>query len=133
MLNFTVYWQAIRTLPRNYQTRAYLIENSSGSRWHRTTWRTPAAYPTSRWRTYQYVSDDFTIPLSPTIIPGKYQIAIEVLDCNIACNDTERLSFFNADGAFIGQTLILPTTIQIDALKLLVLRPRPEYNLRVRY
>ena len=113
-LNFIVHWQAIRALPANYQTRTYLIESDSSTRWHRTPLQTPGAYPTSRWRTYQYVSDHFTIPLSSTIIPGQYQIAIEVLGCNMDCNDSKRLNFFNAEGASVGPTLILPTTIRIE-------------------
>lgn len=112
-LNFTLYWQALRTLPDNYRVQVYLLEPGSGVRWHRTDYRTPGSYPTRRWRTYAYVTDPYQIALSETMIPGDYQVAVEVFSCNPVCDSDQRQTFFNAGGSGVGQTLVLPTVITV--------------------
>lgn len=113
-VELTLYWQTIRPLPNNYRIQVYLQSVDQGTRWHRTALYTPGDYPTSRWRRYMYVPDRYDIPLSPTIIPGLYEIVIEVYDCTTICNDTRRQSFFNSDGDWVGPKLILPGRILIE-------------------
>ncbi len=112
-LNLTLYWQALRFLPANYQTQVYLLDANQEIRWHRTDFRTPGGYPTRRWLTYRYISDPYQIALSDSIIPGDYQIAIEVYSCDITCDPSQRLTFFNAQGITMGQVLLLPAPITI--------------------
>ena len=112
-LDLTLYWQALRFLPANYQTQVYLLDANREIRWHRTDFRTPGGYPTRRWLTYRYMSDKYQIALSDSIIPGDYQIAVEVYACDTTCDPAQRLIFFNAQGGNTGQVLLLPTTITI--------------------
>jgi hypothetical protein len=112
-LDLTLYWQAVRTLPDNYQVQVYLLDPDDGLRWHRTDYTTPASYPTRRWRTYAYVTDSYTLDLSETIVAGDYQLAVEVFVCDPTCDPDQRLTFYNAAGISVGQTLILPTTVTV--------------------
>jgi hypothetical protein len=112
-LEVALYWQALRFLPANYQMQLYLLDPNQEIRWHRTDFRTPGGYPTRRWLTYRYVSDPYQIALSDSIIPGDYQLAIEVYACDITCEPNQRLTFFDAQGRNMGQVLFLPTSITI--------------------
>lgn len=112
-LELTLYWQALRTLPANYQIQVSLIESASGEVILRTNLRAPGHYPTSRWRTYLYVRDQYQISIPPDISSGEYRIAVEVFECNPECSN--RLTFFNVNGQNIGQILHLPTNITIKA------------------
>lgn len=112
-LELTIYWQALRFLPSNYQTQVYLLDANQEIRWHRTDFRTPGGYPTRRWLTYRYVTDKYQITLSDSIIPGDYQIAVEVYTCDMTCDPAQRLIFFNAQGLNMGQVLLIPTSITI--------------------
>jgi hypothetical protein len=112
-LELTLYWQALRTLPDNYQVQIYLLDPISGVRWHRTEYTTPGGYPTRRWRTYTYVTDTYQIPLSETMIPADYQVAVEVFPCSESCDPDERLTFYNPSGISVGQTLILPAIVTV--------------------
>lgn len=112
-LNLTLYWQAVRTLPDNYRVQVYLLDPTAGIRWHRTDYTTPGHYPTRRWRTYAYVTDTYQIALSETIVPGDYQIAVEVFTCNPTCDPDQRLTFYNASGVSVGPMIILPAIVTI--------------------
>lgn len=112
-IDLTIYWQALRFLPANYQTQVYLLDAAQEIRWHRTDYRTPGGYPTRRWLTYRYVSDRYQIALSDSIIPGDYLVAIEVYACDPECSTNQRLTFFDGQGRNLGQVLLLPTTITI--------------------
>lgn len=112
-LQLTLYWQALRSLPENYQVQVYLLDPVQGVRWHRTEYRLLGGYPTRRWRTYAYVADVYNITLSETMIPGDYRLAVEVFACNPVCNADQRLTFFNASGASVGETLFLPAIVTV--------------------
>ncbi len=109
-----IFWRSLRALPENYQITAYLVSaDDSSLRWYDTPLRHPGAYPTRRWVPNRYVRDTYTFPLSTGIIPGSYFIAFEVYNCNPFCLQQTRANFFDNDGAWMGQVLILPTTITI--------------------
>jgi Dolichyl-phosphate-mannose-protein mannosyltransferase len=112
-LDLTLYWQAVRFLPANYQTQVYLLDANQEIRWHRTDFRAPGGYPTRRWLTYRYISDNYQIALSDSIIPGDYQIAVEVYACDVTCDPGQRLTFFDVQGHNRGQVLLLPAKITI--------------------
>lgn len=112
-IHFSIYWRTARFLPENYQTQVTLTRLDQGIGLHRSALRHPGGYPTRRWNTQQYVSDPYTITLSRDIVPGEYQITIEVFACNPDCTADRRLNFFSKSGSSIGQSLFLPTTIMI--------------------
>ncbi len=113
MLELTLYWQALRTLPANYQVQISLVEADSEENVQRTQLRTPGQYPTSRWRTYLYVRDEYRIPLRTDLPAGDYRIGVEVFECSPECSN--RVTFFNISGQNIGRKLILPTPVSIEA------------------
>jgi hypothetical protein len=110
-LRLTLYWQALRALPASYQVRVTLRHQESEQAVYRTDLRSPGHYPTSRWRTYLYVSDRYEIQLPPDIPEGTYEVQVDIFDCSPEC--TGRLTFFNVNAQNIGQTLILPTPIKL--------------------
>jgi len=113
-MDFTLYWRALRFLPENYQVQVYLLNLADGTRWNKTDYRTPGEYPTRRWLTNRYLSDEYHFLLSPTMIPGEYQIAVEVFVCNPLCTPNNRLTFFDDTGSALGQVLVLPPTIVVQ-------------------
>jgi hypothetical protein len=112
-IDLTVFWRTIRFLPVNYQVQISLRDEQQGTHWNRTEFRHPGNYPTRRWNTSQYVTDHYQIRLSNTIVPGEYQIAVEVYACNPECDLDTRLHFFENNGNLIGQVLLLPSTITV--------------------
>jgi hypothetical protein len=111
-LLLTLYWQALRTLPGNYQVQVTLAQPERGLTLYRSQTRSPGYHPATRWRTYLYVQDSYEIPLPPTLAPGEYPITIEVFDCNPNCSGINRLTFFSIGGTNMGQTLVLPQPVR---------------------
>ncbi len=112
LLELTLYWQTVRTLAEEYQLQIYLL-SSEGIHWLPSPFMRPGDYSTVRWPTNRYVRDDYRLPLSLTLAPGIYQIAIEVYGCNPTC--TNPISFFDANGRLLGRTLFLPSPITISS------------------
>ncbi|MBZ0299806.1 MAG: hypothetical protein K8J31_08705, partial [Anaerolineae bacterium] len=107
----TLYWQALRTLAANYQVQITLADYVTGTPYFQTALHAPGDYPTSRWRTYLYVKDTDRIQLPDSLPFGTYEISVDVFDCSPACGN--RLTFFNANGQNVGQTLVLPVHLDV--------------------
>jgi hypothetical protein len=114
-LNLTLYWQAQRFLPENYQARLYLLNPDDNSRWNETALHNPGNYPTRRWNTGRYVSDVYSVPLSASMPPGNYQIIVEVYSCKPDCTSGTPLLFFDDVGQLMGRVFILPTVLNINS------------------
>jgi hypothetical protein len=113
-LQVTLYWQALRPLPANYVTHIQLRHKDTGTIWFTSPNRSPGHYPTSRWRSYLYVRDEYLIPISSAIPPGEYEVTVEALDCNPVCSDASRLIFFDMREQTASSTLILPTQVIVS-------------------
>jgi hypothetical protein len=113
-LDFSLYWQTGRLLSRNYQMKLYLLNTDDGTRWSNQNFHHPDGYPTERWTTGKYISDDYHLDLSPAIPPGNYQIAIEANDCVPGCATGTPLTFFDATGRSTGPVLLLPPRLTIS-------------------
>jgi hypothetical protein len=111
--DITLFWQTQRFLTENYQVKIFLQNNNDGSRWNETSLRNPGYYPTRRWNTTQYLSDEYEFSLDKNITPGNYQIHVQAFACSINCNENTRLEFFNPNGQALGADIILPTLITI--------------------
>ncbi len=112
-VHLSLYWTTVLPLPANYQVQLYLRQVGQQVRWYRTPLYTPGDYPTSRWRRYAYVEDRYTIQLSDSVVPGNYEIVVEVFQCAEECTDANRLAFFDTGGGLQGAELVLPTLITI--------------------
>lgn len=110
-LNLTLFWQALRTLPGNYQVQVTLSQSDVPV--YQSKLRSPGYYPATRWRTYLYVNDHYEIPLPPTLPAGEYQISAEVFECNPNCTSANRLTFFSISGTNMGRRLVLPQTLRV--------------------
>jgi len=113
-IDLTLYWQAQRFLTENYQVRVQLVNNQNRGVWSPTPLRHPGNYPTRRWKTGLYVTDDYDLPLAPNTEPGNYQIQIEVFDCNPDCSSGSQATFFNVNGQVLGTDLTLPTLVSVS-------------------
>src|SRR5262249_17909002 len=94
-----------------YQVQVFLRDTAQGISWLRTDFRYPGGYPTRRWLVGRYVTDPYHIVVPRSIVPGEYQIAVEVYACNPSCAPDNRLTFFSPTGDNLGQTLVLPVSI----------------------
>lgn len=84
-----------------------------GARWLETDLAHPGGYPTRRWLSNRFVRDYHSLYL-PNVVPGNYQIAVEVYSCEQTCAPEDRLTFFDESGQTIGQTLLLPAVLQVS-------------------
>jgi hypothetical protein len=109
-VDLTLYWQTLRPLTDDYQLQIYLL-GEQDIHWLPSSFQRPGNYATNRWIPTRYIRDNHPIPLSLSIAPGTYQIAIEMYDCTPVCK--EPVSFFDASGRLLGRTLLLPTPINI--------------------
>lgn len=109
----TVYWRALRFLPANYRTQVLLQDLTSGERLSLSDPRHPGHYPTQRWLTNRYVTDRYRLTLPEAAAPGGYTLSLEVFDCTISCAPQNRLTFFDQEGEYIGQTLALITDLTV--------------------
>lgn len=112
-LHLSLYWTTVLPLPDNHQVQVYLRQVGQQARWYRSPFYTPGDYPTSRWRRYSYVEDQYTIQLSDSVVPGNYEIVVEVFQCTAGCTARDQVTFFDARGGFQGVELVLPTLITI--------------------
>jgi hypothetical protein len=112
-VNLDLYWQAQRFLSENYRAEVYLTNNRDGTRWSATPLRHPGNYPTRRWRTGFYVTDNYQLTLPADIPTGNYQINVRLYTCNPDCQTGTQVTFFNIDGQLLGSTLTLPTLIAV--------------------
>lgn len=112
-LNLDLAWRTSRPLLENYRVVIHLQDPQQNVRWQETLPLHPGAYPTRRWTTNGYISDSYSLTLSPNVIPGTYQIAVEVYACLPDCTPERRLTFFDTSGRTIGQVLVLPPLITV--------------------
>jgi hypothetical protein len=113
--DLTLYWQAQRFMAENYKVGVQLVNNQDGSIGSATTLHYPGNYPTQRWKSGLYVSDDYQIALPQQMKPGNYQINIGVFRCDPDCIADNQVTFFNMNGQILGTDLTLPTLITVSS------------------
>jgi hypothetical protein len=103
-----VRWRALRALDQNLRVQVTLIDPTSSAVLTQSTIQHPGTYPTRRWLPNRYVSDRqwLQLPVSASALPVAARI--EVYDCAAICTLDDRVTFFDGQGAPIGQTLTLP-------------------------
>ncbi len=78
-----LYWRALRSLDRAYQTTVGLVD-ANGEVWNPKTLDRPRDYqdypPTNTWPIDSYVVDSFELPVNPGTPPGAYPIYAEVFE-----------------------------------------------------
>ncbi len=114
-IDLTLYWQAQRSLAEDYKVSIQLVNNQDSSVWSPTALRNPGNYPTRRWKSGLYVSDEYHLGLSPNMKPGNYQINVSVVRCNPDCILDSQVTFFNINGEILGTNLTLPTLINVSS------------------
>jgi hypothetical protein len=111
-LELTLFWRAVRSLPETYQVSVQLQDANRLTLTADSGYTHPGGYPTSRWRTGGYVSDQHGLTIPADALPGSYRIGVAVAQCADVCTPDDRLRFFIRDGA---QTILwLPEVIRID-------------------
>jgi hypothetical protein len=112
--DFTMYWRALRFLPANYQTQIVLINGDTQEEITVSPVRHIGGLPSQRWATQRLVVDPYSIELPSTLPTGNYAIAVDVFAClNQQCNEENRLAFFDAQGASLGERIVLPQNLVI--------------------
>ncbi len=112
-LDLILAWRTARPLRANYQVQIQVRDVEEGARWLETDLAHPGGYPTRRWLSNRFVRDYHSLYL-PNVVPGNYQIAVEVYSCEQTCAPEDRLTFFDESGQTIGQTLLLPAVLQVS-------------------
>lgn len=112
-LQVTVYWQTLLALRHNYWIRFYLEDTSNGDIWFLTEPELLGDFPTIRWPRNRYISHTTTMTTSINAVSGEYRIALQVFSCDKGCTNQTFLTFFDATGANLGNTLYLPDIIYI--------------------
>jgi hypothetical protein len=114
-LDFTLYWRALRYLDENYRVQVSLVSTGESAAALTSPFQDPGGYPTRRWLTGRYIADSYLLLLPDVLATGAYNLRVEVFDCRQICNADSRLTFFDPQGASLGQSWLLPVTIQISS------------------
>ncbi len=82
-LRVDLYWRALKSMEKNYQTTVGIVD-FNGEVWSPKTLDRPRDfqdYPaTTQWPTEAYVVDSFELPINPGTPPGEYAIFVEVFE-----------------------------------------------------
>lgn len=114
IIEVDVFFRALRFLDQNYRVRAALIDLATGDRIAPVAAHHPAGYPTQRWIPGRYVEDTLHFQVPEAMETTSLAISIEVGNCQPTCTSDARLTFFSADGAALGDRLVLPVRLNIS-------------------
>lgn len=112
-LEITLYWQALRFIPDNYQIRLQIRNVEQGQVVATESAQAPGHYPTRRWQRNLYVVDTHALSLPSDLAPGRYVVTVEALRCQPDCTSGQRLVFFNEAGQEPGSLLTLAQIITV--------------------
>ncbi len=107
-LRLTLYWLAQVPPSGNYQSFAHLTRPVTHL-WGQSDTINPGEVPTTRWPLDKYVRDEHSLSILPGTPPGKYQLTVGLY----TRSDGRRLPVFDPAGALTGDTVALPTPIQV--------------------
>jgi len=107
-LSLTLYWRATGPVLENYQVFAHLTQPAA-TVWGQSDNLNPGDLPTSRWMPDKYVADAHALTLSPNTSSGDYQLSVGLY----TLANSARVPVFAADGAPLGDTFTLPTSVQV--------------------
>jgi len=114
-IDLTLYWQASQAIDQNYHVNLILREiGNLQPNTIRIAQRPPAFVPTQRWLPNRYVADRYRIQLPGDIATGPYNIDMQLLPCDLQCNEDNPVIFFAPDNEAIGTTFSLPRTLVIE-------------------
>ncbi len=105
-------WRTSERLNENFRVQIHLRDITQNLRWTETDFRHPGGLPTRRWVTGFFISDRHTLQVPESIVPGEYEIAVELYVCEPQCLQSRRVTFFQTNQE-ANQQFILPTRIQI--------------------
>jgi hypothetical protein len=113
-LELSLYWRMLQFLPENYLVTVFLQDVNRRTRWEQSEARHPGGYPTRLWSLNGYVSDPYRLTLPDDLLPGSYQVGVEVFRCvQTNCTSTERITFFDRSQQPGRQTLLLPQVLNV--------------------
>ncbi len=112
-LNLTSYWRTVRALTEDYHISIDLVDAGTGQLITYTNPHEPGNYPTPRWSTARLVRDDYALAIPDDAPAADAIVRIEVIACDNVCDPATRLTFFDSNGAVLGQTLELSTRVSI--------------------
>jgi hypothetical protein len=104
----TLYWRATAPVADNYQVFVHLTRPATHS-WGQSDKLNPGEIPTGRWPLDKYVRDEHELEILPGTPPGEYDLTIGLY----SMANGVRVPVFNAEGNSLGDTLTLPTTVQV--------------------
>jgi hypothetical protein len=104
----TLYWRATAPVIDNYQVFAHLTRPATHL-WGQSDKLNPGEIPTGRWPLDKYVRDEHELEILPGTPPGEYELTIGLY----SMANGVRVPVFNREGNSVGDTLTLPTTVQV--------------------
>jgi hypothetical protein len=104
-----LYWEAAEEMGEEYAVFVHLVDGR-GETWAQGD-GVPAngIYPTWAWVAGEVVEDEHLIPLGTDIPPGTYRLSIGLYDLNTL----SRLVTTDAEGTSLGDSTVLPTTLEV--------------------
>ncbi|MEQ8677583.1 MAG: hypothetical protein RLP44_13700 [Aggregatilineales bacterium] len=99
-------------LRENFRVQVHIRDPQQNIRWSESLYQQPGGFPTRRWIRGFFVSDRHQLTLD-NLIPGEYEVVIEIYVCEPECVDSRRVTFFD-ENQQIGQEFVLPLRIQVN-------------------
>lgn len=113
-IELTIYWKALTSIVNNHKSRVRLRSIDNGVIWYEGELQPMGRTPTRRWIRNLFVSDQHKIVIPYDIFAGEYEAVIDVFPCQLECDLSSPLTFFNLSGEQIGQQLVIPISITIQ-------------------
>lgn len=105
-MQIMLFWAANQAITENYQVQVSVRHIDTNEVWQESTLRHPAYYPTSRWDTRGYATDQYYLPLPTDMPTGFYTFDVQLFRCDNAGCDLDNPITFNApNGAPLGERL----------------------------
>ena len=75
-VELTLHWQALREMSESYTVFVHLVDASGAVRAQKDNTPINSTYPTMLWQSGEFVSDAYTLALSPDLPPGDYVLEV---------------------------------------------------------
>jgi hypothetical protein len=119
LVALTLYWEAARPNLSTYWVQVHLVNSRTQGRVLTISRRAPGGWLTSYWNQEQYVRDDYYVPLPSILEAGRYDIQVEVLQCEnsqepYSCPNPLPVNAYDPRGTLVGKLVTLPQSMSIE-------------------
>lgn len=109
VLELTLYWQALGEMENSYTVFTHLIDEESRIWGQRDGIPGSGTLPTTSWVEGEVITDEYELAVDPEAPGGTYLIEVGIYLAETGA----RLLVYSVEGEFLGDRILLPSTIEV--------------------